>query len=138
MAGSNETMDAAPDLKLEAPDPVPTVQPEKAAGLVPVDEGTKSKLDERVDSFIDDLLAQDVNSPEFGKRVDQISAMVQREIREAAAKKCALSLALCSRLSTPTLASCVYVCVCARARARVCVCVFQSGFNSRFCARPEA
>ena len=32
----------------------------------------------------------------------------------------------------------VCVCVCLCLCARTCVCVFQSGFNSRFCARPEA
>ncbi|MBW4331275.1 toxic anion resistance protein [Stakelama sp. CBK3Z-3] len=84
MAGPNETKSAEQELTLEAPDPVPAVTPEKAAGLVPVDSETRSKLDDRVDSFIDDLLAQDVNSPEFGKRVDQITAMGQKEIREAA------------------------------------------------------
>ena len=83
MATSASDM-AASELKLTPPDPVPTLAPEKAAGLVPVDPETKSQLDERVDSFIDDLLAQDVNSPEFGKRVDQITAMGQKEIREAA------------------------------------------------------
>ncbi|WP_448502020.1 toxic anion resistance protein [Sphingomonas sp.] len=73
-----------PVIKLEAPDPVPAVSAEKAAGLVPVDDAKKSELEARVDSFIDDLIAQDVNSPEFGKRVDAISAMGNREIREAA------------------------------------------------------
>jgi uncharacterized protein YaaN involved in tellurite resistance len=73
-----------PVIKLEAPDPVPAVSAEKAAGLVPVDDTKKSELEARVDSFIDDLIAQDVNSPEFGKRVDAISAMGNREIREAA------------------------------------------------------
>ncbi len=73
-----------PDLVLTPPAPVPVVQPEKAIGLVPVDAGTKSKLEERVDAFLDDLIAQDVNSPEFGKRVDAITGMGQKEIREAA------------------------------------------------------
>ncbi|MFV0623142.1 toxic anion resistance protein [Sphingomonas sp. ac-8] len=72
------------ELKLEAPDPVPAVAPAKAAGLVPVDDTKKSELETRVDSFIDDLIAQDVNSPEFGKRVDAITNMGAREIREAA------------------------------------------------------
>ena len=75
---------APTDLVLTPPDPVPVVTKEKAVGLVPVDEGTRSKLQERVDTFIDDLIAQDVNSPEFGKRVDAISAMGQKEIRDAA------------------------------------------------------
>lgn len=74
----------AAGLVLTPPDPVPTVAAEQAAGLVPVEEGKKSQLDQRVDGFIADLVAQDVNSPEFGKRVDAITAMGAKEIREAA------------------------------------------------------
>ncbi|WNO54313.1 toxic anion resistance protein [Stakelama saccharophila] len=81
---ATDTATAEKDLVLEAPEPVPEVSPDKAAGLVPVDEKTRSKLDERVDGFIADLIAQDVNSPEFGKRVDQITSMGQKEIRDAA------------------------------------------------------
>ena len=71
-------------LVLTPPDPVPTVAPTQAAGLVPVDAGTRSKLDERVEAFVSDLVAQDPNSPEFGKRVDAITAMGAKEIRAAA------------------------------------------------------
>ena len=74
----------AQDLVLTPPEPVQAVAPAKAAGLVPVEDGVRSKLVERVDAFVDDLVAQDVNSPEFGKRVDAIAAMGQKEIREAA------------------------------------------------------
>ena len=51
---------------------------------MPVDDAKKTELEERVDTFVDDLVAQDVNSPEFGKRVDAITAMGPKEIREAA------------------------------------------------------
>ena len=71
-------------LVLTPPDPVAPVVPEKAAGLVPVDGATRTKLEERVDAFIADLVVQDANSPEFGRRVDSISAMGQKEIRDAA------------------------------------------------------
>ena len=71
-------------LVLTPPDPVPVVAPEKAAGLVPLEEKQKTELEKRVDSFVDELIAQDVNSPEFGKRVDSITALGQREIRAAA------------------------------------------------------
>jgi uncharacterized protein YaaN involved in tellurite resistance len=71
------------ELKLTPPAPVPAVRPEKAAGLVPVDSEQKSKLEAKVQKFIDDLVAQDVNSPEFGRRVDQITHMGRREIAEA-------------------------------------------------------
>jgi uncharacterized protein YaaN involved in tellurite resistance len=71
-------------LNLTPPDPVPPVAPDKAAGLVPLDEEKRSKLDEKVDAFIDDLVAQDANSPEFGQRVDQLTNMGRKEIAEAA------------------------------------------------------
>lgn len=81
---ATQTQNATTDLVLTPPDPVPAVAPEKAVGLVPVDDAKRTQLQERVENFIDDLVAQDVNSPEFGKRVDAISAMGQKEIREAA------------------------------------------------------
>ncbi len=71
-------------LNLTPPDPVPAVAPEKAAGLVPIDEGKKSKLDERVEGFVEELAALDANSPEFGQKVDQITNMGRKEIGEAA------------------------------------------------------
>ncbi len=73
-----------PALVLTPPDPVPTLAPAKAAGLVPVDDVKKSELQTRVGDFVDQLVAQDVNSPEFGKRVDAIGNLGAREIREAA------------------------------------------------------
>jgi uncharacterized protein YaaN involved in tellurite resistance len=81
---ATETAVAEQELVLTPPDPVKVVAPEKAAGLVPVDDTKKNELEKRVDGFIDDLIAQDVNSPEFGKRVDAIAAMGQKEIRDAA------------------------------------------------------
>ena len=69
---------------LTPPDPVPVVAAEKAAGLVPVAPEVKSKLDEKVDGFVADLIAQDANSPEFGKKVDQLTNMGRKEIMAAA------------------------------------------------------
>jgi uncharacterized protein YaaN involved in tellurite resistance len=73
-----------PALKLTPPDPVPPVAPTQAIGLVPVSDDQKSQLDARVEGYINDLIAQDVNSPEFGKRVDQLTNMGRKEIMEAA------------------------------------------------------
>ena len=81
-----ETATAEPDLVLTPPDPVPAVATERAAGLVPVDDAKRSELEKRVDTFIDDLVAQDADSPEFGKRVDAITSMGQKEIREASSQ----------------------------------------------------
>jgi uncharacterized protein YaaN involved in tellurite resistance len=78
-----ETATATP-LNLTPPDPVPVVAPDAAAGLVPVSKEEKSKLDSKVDAFIADLVAQDTNSPEFGKKVDQITSMGRKEIAAAA------------------------------------------------------
>ena len=78
------TTAAPPEFDLTPPDPVPAVSAEKAAGLVPVSEDVKSKLETKVDGFIDDLIAQDANSPEFGKKVDQLTNMGRKEIMAAA------------------------------------------------------
>jgi len=70
---------------LTPPDPVPQVAPEQAVGLVPVTTEQKSKLDTKVDAFVDELVAVDANSPQFGEKVDQITRMGQEQIRAAAA-----------------------------------------------------
>jgi uncharacterized protein YaaN involved in tellurite resistance len=72
------------ELVLTPPAPVPTVEPKKATGLVPLDDAKKAALSARVDGFIDELVALDANSPEFGKRVEQLTNMGRREIAEAA------------------------------------------------------
>ena len=84
MSEATATATGTDELKLTAPDPVPSVSPEKAAGLVPLSTEQKSKLGERVDGFIEDLVAQDVNSPAFGQKVDQITNMGRKEMLEAA------------------------------------------------------
>ncbi|WP_088311377.1 toxic anion resistance protein [Novosphingobium sp. B 225] len=76
---------AAPTITLTPPDPVPVIVPEQAIGLVPVSEDSKSKLEVKVDAFITDLVAQDANSPEFGKRIDQLTNMGRKEIAAASA-----------------------------------------------------
>ncbi|MFN3676208.1 MAG: toxic anion resistance protein [Sphingomonas pseudosanguinis] len=86
MATTADTVTADNGLTLTPPDPVPTVAPAQAAGLVPVDDKTRSQLEQKVDGFVAELIAQDVNSPEFGRRVDAITAMGQKEIREAASQ----------------------------------------------------
>ena len=81
---STATDTAEKDLVLTPPDPVPQVAPERAVGLVPVDDAKRTQLQTKVDEFVADLVAQDTNNPEFGKRVDAIAAMGQKEIRDAA------------------------------------------------------
>jgi uncharacterized protein YaaN involved in tellurite resistance len=80
---ATETVTDTP-IELTPPAPVAAIAPERAAGLVPLDEGQKSKLETRVDGFIEALVAVDANSPEFGKKVDQLTNMGRREIQDAA------------------------------------------------------
>src|SRR3546814_11570327 len=70
-------------LVLTPPEPVTPVAKERAAGLVPIDDEKRSKLDEKVDGFISDLVAQEANSPALGAPVDQIGNMGGKEISDA-------------------------------------------------------
>lgn len=72
------------EITLTAPEPVPVVTPQKAAGLVPIDESKKSALEEKAQVFVEELASLDPNSPEFGKKVDQLVNMGRREIADAA------------------------------------------------------
>ena len=84
MSTETQTATATP-FSLTPPDPVPQVAPEQAAGLVPVSTEQKSKLDTKVDAFVNELVTIDANSPAFGEKVDQITRMGQEQIRSAAA-----------------------------------------------------
>jgi uncharacterized protein YaaN involved in tellurite resistance len=85
MATTATATQTASKLELTAPDPVPVVAPDQAVGLVPVSDENRSKLETKVDAFVADLVAQDAASPEFGKRVDQLTNMGRKEIAAAAA-----------------------------------------------------
>ncbi|URD62189.1 toxic anion resistance protein [Sphingomonas sp. KRR8] len=81
---TNPDTATATKLKLDPPEVLQPVVPQEAAGLVPLKEGERSQLDEKVDQFVGELVALDANSPEFGKKVDQLTAMGRKEIAEAA------------------------------------------------------
>jgi uncharacterized protein YaaN involved in tellurite resistance len=78
------TTATATKLKLDAPEALQAVPPSEAAGLVPLKSEETGELDKRVAQFVDELAALDSNSPEFGKKVDQLTAMGRKEIAEAA------------------------------------------------------
>jgi uncharacterized protein YaaN involved in tellurite resistance len=71
-------------LKLDPPDALQPVPIAEASGLVPLKSEETSELDKRVAQFVDELAKLDSNSPEFGKKVDQLTAMGRKEIAEAA------------------------------------------------------
>src|SRR4051812_9313532 len=79
-----DTASTATKLKLDPPDVLQAVTPAEASGLVPLKAEETSELDNRVGQFVDELAKLDSNSPEFGKKVDQLTAMGRKEITEAA------------------------------------------------------
>src|SRR5437588_9473281 len=74
----------ATKLKLDPPEALQAIAPAEASGLVPLKTEETSELDKRVGQFVDELAKLDSNSPEFGKKVDQLTAMGRKEIAEAA------------------------------------------------------
>ena len=71
-------------LVLTPPAPVQVVAPEQAAGAVPVADPRKAELQTRAASFAIELAGMDVRSPEFAKKVESISSLGDREMRESA------------------------------------------------------
>jgi uncharacterized protein YaaN involved in tellurite resistance len=71
-------------LKLDPPEVLQPVTAAEASGLVPLKSEETSELDKKVAQFVEELAALDSNSPEFGKKVDALTAMGRKEIAEAA------------------------------------------------------
>ncbi|HVI04920.1 MAG TPA: toxic anion resistance protein, partial [Sphingomicrobium sp.] len=82
--GTATPTSTANKLKLDPPDVLQPVQPTEASGLVPLKSEETSELDRRVTQFVDELAGLDSNSPEFGRKVDQLTAMGRKEIAKAA------------------------------------------------------
>ncbi len=82
----NEATNAANEtvITLDPPVAVGVIAPSAAAGLVPLKSEQMTELEARVDRFVDELVAADAASPEFGKKVDQLTNLGAKEIREAA------------------------------------------------------
>src|ERR1700754_3228697 len=88
MATDPETTTAptetATKLKPHPPEALNPIATSDASGLVPLKTEETTELEKRVTQFVDELAALDANSPEFGKKVDQLTAMGRKEIAEAA------------------------------------------------------
>jgi uncharacterized protein YaaN involved in tellurite resistance len=81
---TDTTTATATKIKLEPPEALQSIAVHEASGLVPLKTEELSELDQKVAKFVDELAALDSNSPEFGKKVDQLTAMGRKEIAEAA------------------------------------------------------
>jgi uncharacterized protein YaaN involved in tellurite resistance len=84
MASSATAIGTETKLTLEPPAALNPLAPHDAAGLVPLKAEERSQLEQKVDAFVDDLVATDTNSPDFGKKVDQLTTMGRKEIADAA------------------------------------------------------
>ncbi len=80
---TTEPKSGADEFKLTPPEFSPAVPQAKAKELVPLDEGLRQRVDEQVDAFIQGLLAADVHSDDFKKRLDSAFKLGRKEIADA-------------------------------------------------------
>ncbi len=71
-------------LVLAPPAPVPAVKDEEAAGAIPVDDATKTELQQKAAAFANELASIDTRSPEFTKKVESITSMGDKDLRASA------------------------------------------------------
>lgn len=72
------------DFVLTPPDPVEPVPMDRAAGLIPLDDGTRTELSSKAQDFVEALSAVDPRSPDFGRIVDEALVLGEAEMRVAA------------------------------------------------------
>ena len=84
--GFESTSGSANPLILEAPQPTPEVeviQPEKVGGFVMVDVEAKQKHSETAERFLDELLAESMQSPEFATMLAQLTKLGEGTMAQA-------------------------------------------------------
>jgi uncharacterized protein YaaN involved in tellurite resistance len=72
--------EVADDLVLVPPAPVKPIPTEKAATMLPLEDATAAALSERARGFVAGLTAMDPRSPEFTKKMDDITKLGNAEI----------------------------------------------------------
>ncbi|MEV4134843.1 toxic anion resistance protein [Dactylosporangium sp. NPDC049742] len=71
-------------LVLTPPAPVVVVEPQQAAGAVPVQTEKQLELRQKAAAFVEELAAIDTNSPAFQQKVASITSMGEQDMRAAA------------------------------------------------------
>ncbi|MEP7180003.1 MAG: toxic anion resistance protein, partial [Pseudonocardiales bacterium] len=71
-------------LVLAPPAPVAVIEPEQAAGAIPVDLTKQTELQSKAKAFATELANMDTRSPEFTKKVDSITSMGDKDMRATA------------------------------------------------------
>ena len=72
------------DLVLTPPAVVPDIGPAQATSMMPVDAARSAELAEKAKAFLADVVDKDPHSPEFIAKVNDVAAMGQDDIRNAA------------------------------------------------------
>jgi uncharacterized protein YaaN involved in tellurite resistance len=73
----------ADELVLEPPKPVGSVTLDQALGNIKLDEPTRARIQQAVDSYVESLTSLDAQSPEFTRKVSSISRMGNDEMRRS-------------------------------------------------------
>jgi uncharacterized protein YaaN involved in tellurite resistance len=71
-------------LVLAPPAPVEVIEPEQAAGAIPVDDAKQAELRAKAEAFAVELAAMDTRSPAFNQKVDSITSMGDKDMRATA------------------------------------------------------
>src|SRR5207302_1702554 len=72
-------------LVLVPPSAVAVVAPEQATRAIPVSPEVAGKLQATVEAYVTDLVATDVHAPTFAQKVQSVSSMGDKDIRETSA-----------------------------------------------------
>ena len=83
-APSTAATGASQALVLAPPAPVAVVEPEAAAGSVPVDDAAKAQIQSTAVAFVAELMTIDHRSPDFTSKVSAVTGMGDAEMRAAA------------------------------------------------------
>lgn len=84
MSDSAAALTPPSELTLQAPEPVKQVEPAKAGGMVPLPAAALPALDQKVATYVESIVALDVQSPEFTAKADDVRTMGNDEIRASA------------------------------------------------------
>lgn len=72
------------DLQLAPPQPVASVETQKAGGMVPIPAAALPALDQKVADYVESIAGLDVHSPAFAEKADDVRAMGDEDIRASA------------------------------------------------------
>jgi uncharacterized protein YaaN involved in tellurite resistance len=75
---------ATSELTLTPPEPVAAVAPEKAEGMVPIDQAAVPGLDAKVTEYVNSVTALDIHSPAFAAKAGDVRSMGDDDIRASA------------------------------------------------------